>query len=319
MDMMNNTRSFISDAEDCKRTLILKCEDGGYEQFFSRHMRDFGVTVDQVIVRHLPRAFQAVLPDMPFYSSFWSTWKKRLNEFDLIIVFDVVANLPLFKKLKKTAPNARLVLWNWNIRPDAMEEYKDYCDIWCFDERCCRDFGWKYNPQFFFDIGDPAKVSDDKKTCLFVGFDKGRSSLLEELGEHIAECGFESDFSVFMPEGETGKHIKVLEDMADYSEVLNRTYSCRAIVEILQGKQSGITTRPLEAMVLGKKLITDNIEITSCDFYNKENIFIIGRDDYSDLGDFLSSPVKYVPEEIKQKYMFDAWLGRIRNDITCAL
>ena len=132
---MNNKRSIISDTEKHGKTLILKCEDGGFEQFFSEQMRSFGVTVDQVIVRHLPRAFQAVLPGMPFYSVFWKSWKKSLREYDLIIVFDVVANLPLIKKLKKMAPQAKLVLWNWNIRSDPMDEYKDFCDIWCFDER----------------------------------------------------------------------------------------------------------------------------------------------------------------------------------------
>ena len=311
---MNNKRSIIPDTEKHGKTLILKCEDGGFEQFFSEQMRSFGVTVDQVIVRHLPRAFQAVLPGMPFYSVFWKSWKKSLCEYDLIIVFDVVANLPLIKKLKKMAPQAKLVLWNWNIRSDPMDEYKDFCDIWCFDERCCRDYGWNYDPQFYFDIVNSFDVSDDKKTCLFVGFDKGRSRTLEELAEHINDRGYESDFSVFMPETETGKYVKVLEEMADYPDVLKRTCSCHAVVEILQEKQCGITTRTLEAAVLGKKLITDNTGILKSDLYEKDNIFVLGYDDYSGLEDFLSSPLKKIPDGIKRKYMFPAWLERIRND-----
>jgi len=317
MSTMDNRMSIRHDNGHYGKTLILKCEDGGFERFFSEQMRSFGVTVDQVIIRHLPRAFQAVLPGMPFYSVFWKNWKKRLGEFDLIIVFDVVANLPLMKRLRKMAPQAKLVLWNWNIRADAMDGYKDFCDIWCFDERCCREFGWKYDPQFYFDIGKAYKVSDDKKTCFFVGFDKGRSHMLEELGEYIRSSGYESDFSVFMPETDPGKNVKVLNKPAEYAEVLIKTCSCHAVVEILQGKQSGITTRTLEAAVFGKKLITDNSGIIKSDLYEKDNIFVLGYDDYSGLNDFLSSPIKEIPDEIKQKYMFPAWLERIRNDTAC--
>ena len=117
-----------------------------------------------------------------------------------------------------------------------------------------------------------------------------------------------------MPETETGKYVKVLEKMADYPDVLKRTCSCHAVVEILQGKQCGITTRTLEAAVLGKKLITDNTGILKSDLYEKDNIFVMGYDDYSGLRDFLASPLKEIPDGIKRKYMFPAWLERIRND-----
>jgi hypothetical protein len=57
-------------------------------------------------------------------------------------------------------------------------------------------------------------------------------------------------------------------------------------------------------------LITNDKSIVNRDFYRKENIFIIGRDEFNELPSFVSSPYLEINRKIVQKYEFEDWLNR---------
>ena len=50
------------------------------------------------------------------------------------------------------------------------------------------------------------------------------------------------------------------------------------------------------------------------DFYCKDNIFIIGKDDINDLAEFINRPYKEVDSEIVDQYDFSSWLNRFFNN-----
>lgn len=85
----------------------------------------------------------------------------------------------------------------------------------------------------------------------------------------------------------------------------------RATLDILQKGQEGIGARPVETLLLRRKLITDYVGIQEYDFYRKENIFILGKDDFQRLPDFLTSPYQEVPEEIVSRYTFEGMLQNV--------
>ena len=64
----------------------------------------------------------------------------------------------------------------------------------------------------------------------------------------------------------------------------------KALVDILQTGQYGITLRTYEALVNKKKLVTNNTQIKKYPFYAKENIFILGEDEISTLKTFIKMP-----------------------------
>ena len=83
----------------------------------------------------------------------------------------------------------------------------------------------------------------------------------------------------------------------------------RAILDIVQSGQSGITLRPMEAMFYNKKLITNNIYIKEYDFYNPRNIFILQERNINELNEFLELPMIEINQDIKNKYKFSGgWL-----------
>ena len=59
-----------------------------------------------------------------------------------------------------------------------------------------------------------------------------------------------------------------------------------------------------------KKLITNNINIINCEFYNKNNIFIINKDNLDDLNDFLKSEYKKIDKKIINYFDYESWLNR---------
>ena len=59
---------------------------------------------------------------------------------------------------------------------------------------------------------------------------------------------------------------------------------------------------------LEKKIITNKQDINKYDFYNSNNIFILGKDCIDDLKDFIISPYKDIPYEIEKKYDLEYWV-----------
>ena len=82
----------------------------------------------------------------------------------------------------------------------------------------------------------------------------------------------------------------------------------RAILDIVQKGQHGLTWRPMEAMCFRKKLITNDPEIEGYSFYRKENIFVLGKRGLDELPQFISSDYVPVPQDILDEYMVDNWM-----------
>ena len=97
--------------------------------------------------------------------------------------------------------------------------------------------------------------------------------------------------------------------MISYEEVLDKSSKCSVIVDIVKEGQSGLTLRVLEALFFGKKLITNNKNICTCDFYRSDNVFIVGVDNWDDFKMFLGSELLQIPNNVKNKYLLETWVN----------
>lgn len=75
----------------------------------------------------------------------------------------------------------------------------------------------------------------------------------------------------------------------------------------MQEGQKGMTLRIVEAMFFNKKLITNNDDILCMDFYNSQNIYVLGYDTRSIKGFILGKPAQWSKKFIR-KYSFENWL-----------
>lgn len=93
-----------------------------------------------------------------------------------------------------------------------------------------------------------------------------------------------------------------------YKECLEFVSKSKIIVDI-QGKwQQGMTLRPMESLFYQKKLITNNKDLCTMDFYNPNNIFILGKDDMEQLENFCKKKHSEVTSSIIDKYGLKRWV-----------
>ena len=113
-------------------------------------------------------------------------------------------------------------------------------------------------------------------------------------------------------------HHKCHLDKKDFSfkqvsEIEKNNYisSSKAILDIPFDNQTGITMRVIEALVNNKKVITTNQYVGEYSFYNKNNFFIIGKDDYSNLKDFLSTDFVKVDFNYEKEFSVNSLINNI--------
>ena len=73
--------------------------------------------------------------------------------------------------------------------------------------------------------------------------------------------------------------------------------------------------RDYESIYNEVKLITTNTNIVNFDFYNKNNIFILGIDDLNKLKEFVASSYEHLPKELLNKYLIDSQVNEIIQNI----
>ncbi len=94
----------------------------------------------------------------------------------------------------------------------------------------------------------------------------------------------------------------------DYQETIEIFSNSKAIIEIINKKQTVTTTRSIEAIGLETKVITTLQNIVEYDFYNKNNFFILNEHyKNEDLNNWLEIPYEEIDTKIKEKYSISNW------------
>ena len=239
---------------------------------------------------------------------FWGSWKKHVKEYDLFILGENSFNPQFTRYIKQHNPNARIIMFIWNAivpwnsdKPNYVAAFKDknIDEIWTFDKNDAKTFNLPFNTQFYsqdFSI-DTSVIDND---IVFIGRDKGRLKKIKDLEEKFQEMGLKTDINVVLRE----------KDYVPYDNYLKTVGRSKAILSVMAGHQVGLDLRAMESIFFEKKYITTNEGITSYDFYDPENIFILGKDNLDNLVDFVNSPYKKIDPKIVAGYDFHNWLKR---------
>src|SRR5690606_23044414 len=153
-------------------------------------------------------------------------------------------------------------------------------------------------------------ISND---ILFVGVDKGRKNQLDDLKNLFDDMGFANQIYVVGNRNLFGQHKG--NQPIGYGKYLEYIAGSKALLDLVQTKQTGLTLRVMESIFFNKKLITNDLNIDTQPFYNKNNIFILGKDKMESLKSFLDLPYESLSEEIVNYYDVSTWLGRFDSHI----
>jgi hypothetical protein len=163
----------------------------------------------------------------------------------------------------------------------------------------------RYNTQFFLDNITLPK-NDLVYDVLFVGKDKGRAPMINDLEHTMSEMNIDTYFYIVNDKALAGNH----RPFVPYEEYLTLLSKSKSILDIVQPGQNGLTLRPMESLFFRKKLITNDPTIKTREFYKPNNIFIIGEDNVDGLKQFLATPFEDIPADIVKHYDIDSWLKR---------
>lgn len=254
-----------------------------------------------------------------------------IGKYSLIIVTEMNENpLPFFKYLRRENPECHLIYQYWNpistmnLRnksvKDTLQNFlssrdKYNFEVVSFDRGDCKKYNLIYGPQYIRSKINKKNQYLATTDIFFVGKDKNRLEFLCDVKNTCSRLGI--SFKMWIVPDDRHKIYQeeekkyIVPTLIPYETIIEEDQKSKAIFDVTQKGQEGITWRPIEALLLERKLITTFTDIVHYDFYRKENIFIWGQDDLNTLREFLDSPYLPVEREIMEQYTFDGWLKNL--------
>lgn len=255
------------------------------------------------------RVIRKVLNKINIYPSILNgDWIKLIHEFDKIILFDNASNKDSVAKYinNKIKKDISIYYYYWNpifdaCSPEYIKQIAPKFKLYTFDEKDVLEYNIEYNTTIYskYIFLENKELEYD---IYFVGKEKGRYKIIKELEDNFNT--YDLKFYNYIITKENNLPRVSAEDN------LNNISKSKAILDILQEGQSGLTLRVLESIFLKKKLISNNQALVDYEFYNPNNMFIIGIDLFEDLPTFLDSPYVEIPEDIVLYYDIEEWIKR---------
>jgi 1,5-rhamnosyltransferase len=151
--------------------------------------------------------------------------------------------------------------------------------------------------------------------CFFLGRDKGRSAAINSIAKQLRGLCCVTDFYIVKDKSTKFFSEFHVNEGFIYNESIEMSIRSNFLLDIPQAGQVGMTLRALESIFLNKKLITTNSEIKSQAFFKPENVFIIGKDNFDELYEFIHSKATVLPEQILHQFSPDHMLKKITADM----
>lgn len=230
-------------------------------------------------------------------------WKKNIKKYDKFIIFESLYDKRVSKEIKKNNAQCKIIVYFWNFidqyNKDILKD-TNVDEFWTFDRQDSRKYKLKYNPQFYTKAVKIKNHKNKTNDIVFLGRTKDRKNEIIEINNRMKEKGLVTNFKIIENE----------KDFVPYDKYLEMLSDTKCILDYNQKGQCGLTLRPMEALFLEKKLITNNKDIINYDFYKPNNIFVLGIDDMDKIKEFIDSPYEEIDEEIINYYDFESWLNR---------
>lgn len=278
--------------------------------FSKRNLNNICLVEKSLWKSSYPKFVIRIMRNLNFFSIRRALNIKRSEKYDVAIIADTEMTPKTLEYISRypIANKQYIYLWNKvsqktryiiNKAPEAGIVVQTY------NLSDAKKYGIRYHQQCWnSDFIDPIDNTVDYD-MVFLGNEKGRYELLVQLLKFADLNCITTNFVIVSQE----KKPYTTVERVDYSQYIKNVKRSKAVVDIVTKDNYGLTYRPLEAIFLRKKLITNYKEIIEYDFYEpyKNNIFIIGQRNFSELRRFLSDPFDEVQVPIN-KYDIENWL-----------
>ena len=296
-----STREYVCDGIKQEAEILYNVLDYPYHSKIKQWARRF-------LIGRIPLPVNLLLSLLE-YGEREKSCLKNIRSQDKVVVWDVY-NPRVFKALLGLLPHGcRVYVYLSNPVDRCFHSPEKILDklrkmgaICCsFDPRDAEKYNMRMAGQYFFSpIKENVCVGETNyRQAFFCGQAKDRAEEISAIKSFLQNHRIQCDFHVPM-QGSPYLNFK--------QEYLLRLSQTGIVVDINQKGQSGLTRRPIEALLWGKKLVTNNQDIVNYDFYRPENVFIYGVDDPRGFEHFVETPLTEIPENIKSRYTAEGWL-----------
>ena len=199
-----------------------------------------------------------------------------------------------------------IVARNENLRNSIAGLQEKGITIWSFDEADCKSYALKQYSQFVrkFPLPDIPNPAID---LLFVGRNKGRKAMVDKLSASLSAAGFRVYTRITGSDG-----IKLIS----YQEYLSLVANSKCLLDVTQDGQNGLSLRPIEAALYGKKIITTNAAVKKTALYNANNVLLLNDATTTDaIARFLKTAPEPVAAETLYEYSPEQFLTRLLDDV----
>lgn len=295
------------------------------ESYFFPHMKEIVFSPFGIPERSFRYLIYKVLYILriPLCSVFWGDWKKHVKDAKQIIIFDYGYQRGMETYIKRINPSCRVFLFFWNTITKIRINHKLFTDknaIYSTDKGDCKIYGFHYNHIFYTKDYYCPYTPENRTRLFFLGVDKGRAPLIQELKGLLEAGGLTCDIRV-VSHSKDKNYRDSLSDILTgeplpYPEYCEQIKRSGILLDINQEGQTALTMRVLESIYFSKKLITGNEDIVSYDFYDVNNILLLPRDlrelTPERIRDFVEKPFRPYGEEILRHYDYEDWKGRFQ-------
>lgn len=236
---------------------------------------------------------------------FYNSWKNEIQQYDIVILGENGYSKNISKYIRKKNKKCKIVMYFWNNINEVYEKHlqdKNIDEFWTFDKNDAKKYNMKYNPQFYTkDI--KLETNSQEFDILFLGRAKNRKNEIIALKNKLEQQNLKCKFIIIEDE----------KDYIEYEKYLDLISKSKCILDYNEKGQVGLTLRPMEALFLNKKLITNNSDIENYDFYNPKNIFILGENKMEKISQFIDIPNEKIDENIINNYDFNSWVEKFKK------
>lgn len=262
------------------------------------------------------KAFKNVLKFAKYEAGIIETLNnlEGMADYAFIIRPDTYSKKVLELVRKKTG---KTVAYQWdgiNRFPWIRESVAYFDRFFVFDKNDIKDNNsFLFTSNFYFDLPRFISTKPQPENAVFYlgSFVRNRMKALELIVHELNKLPIKKNivlYSLRKKNPRTLENMRYTKNKISYEENIEMIKRASVLIDVPAKIHSGLSFRSFEALCFEKKLITSNRDIKAYDFYDPDNIFIMGVDDNRKLKAFVTSPYKKIDERIKQKYGFTNWI-----------
>lgn len=239
---------------------------------------------------------------------FFEDWTSRVGDYSRIIIFDGCYDKLLMYYLNKYNKKANKFVFCWNAKYRLEHVFGTPYKTYSYSPNDCKECGYEYMSTVYSRNvilpNNPLQYD-----IVFLGLLKGRGDQLDQLYKSFIEANIKPMFYVVGKEA-TYKTMELQQKQLNYREYLHLISKSKAILDICNPGQDGLTMRMMESLFFRKKLITNNQHVIHYDFYRPENIFVLDNENIDDLKEFMNTDYMDISRVIIDAYDMSSWVEK---------